>query len=437
MRVYMLKYHKKQQVSTLSKKISEWAKRVFRSKKQKQASGCTITPRSEHSVSRDHISPNALKVLYKLKDAGHAAYLVGGGVRDVLLNRQPKDFDVATDAHPEKIRKIFRNSRIIGRRFQLVHVFFGEENIEVSTFRANTIQQTRNDMIYRDNAFGTIEEDAWRRDFTVNALYYNIADFSIVDYCGGMHDLKHRLIRMIGDPSQRYHEDPVRLIRAIRLSAKLNLHIETKTESALVALPHLLKHVPTSRLFDECIKLFFEGNAEVVFEKLQHYRYLAVLFPQVACMHDHPKHEKMVSLALKATDDRVRGGETVNPAFLFSVFLWPALQAEIHHFRHEKKKFFMRLHKAIDDVVNKQLETVMISKRFQYVIHAVWVLQFQLEKRRPSRILTVFQHRYFRAAIDFMQLRVASGEISADIFNWWKCFQDASAEEQQKMIEKL
>ena len=423
--------------TVLSKKISEWAKGLFRREPKNSEPKHTIISRADHPISRKDISPNALKVLYKLKDAGHEAYLVGGGVRDVLLNRAPKDFDVATSAHPEVVRNVFRNSRIIGRRFKLVHVFFGQEIIEVSTFRANVIEQTRNEMIYRDNTYGTIEEDAWRRDFTINALYYNIADFSIVDFCGGMHDLKHRLIRMIGDPSQRYHEDPVRLLRAIRLSAKLNLHIEKKTESTLIALPHLLKHVPTSRLFDECLKLFFEGNSVVTFDKLQHYRYTDVLFPQMSHMHDHAAHAKMVHAALKATDHRIASGESVNPAFLFAVFLWPALQKEVHHFRHEKKKFYMQLNQAIHRVSEKQLETVMISKRFQFAMQAMWILQFQLEKRRPARIMTVFNHRYFRAAFDFMALRVECGEVSPAIFNWWKAFQLANAVEQQKMIDKL
>lgn len=420
----------------MSKKISEWAKRLFRRQAKQVKASHVIIPRSNHTLSRENISPNAVKVLYKLKDAGYAAYLVGGGVRDVLLNRSPKDFDVATDAHPEVVRKIFRNSRIIGRRFQLVHVFFGPEIIEVSTFRANVIEQTRNDMIYRDNAFGTIEEDAWRRDFTINALYYNIADFSIVDYCGGMHDLKHRLIRMIGDPSQRYHEDPVRLLRAIRLSAKLNLHIEAKTEAGLLALSHLLQHVPSSRLFDESLKLFFAGFAEVTFDRLHHYDYLKVLFSQISLMDRKEHFVKMIRNALKATDLRVAANETVNPAFLYAVFLWPALQAGVHHFKNDKKKFFMRLHQAINQVIEKQLETVMFPKRVQFAIQTIWILQFQLEKRRPSRIMTIFQHRYFRAGLDFMELRVKSGELSADALNWWKAFQVMTPEEQEKCLSK-
>lgn len=227
----------------------------------------SVIPRVAHSLSREKISPNALKVLYRLKQVGYASYLVGGAVRDLLLDRQPKDFDVVTDARPEAIRKLFVNSRIIGRRFRLLHVFFPEEIIEVSTFRANAQEDDQsiheNDeaalMLASDNTYGTIEEDAWRRDFTVNALYYNIADFSVVDYTGGMNDLKNKTIRMIGDPVQRYHEDPIRLLRAIRLAAKLNFKIDLQTEAPLKNLSHLLQHVPESRLFDELLKLFLSN----------------------------------------------------------------------------------------------------------------------------------------------------------------------------------
>lgn len=421
----------------MSKKVSEWAKRLFRLKSNDQRISHTIIPRQKHGFSRKSVSPNALKVLYKLKDAGFEAYVVGGGVRDVLLGRHPKDFDIATNAHPEQVRAVFRNSRIIGRRFRLVHVYFGQENIEVSTFRANVIEQTKNEMIHRDNTFGTIEEDAWRRDFTVNALYYNIADFSLVDFCGGLHDLKNHTLRMIGDPAQRYHEDPVRLLRAIRLSSKLNLKIEDKTEAALIALPHLLQHVPTARLFDECLKLFFEGHATTVYQKMSSYGFLKTLFPQLSATESDAHYQKLIQFALKETDDRVSRNETTNPAFLFAIFLWPALQMHIQHFKGERKRFFMRLLQAIDSVLVKQLETVMISKRFQFIIQAIWILQFQLEKRRPNRIVSIAQHRYFRAALDFMKLRSQAGEPTGKLCQWWQTFQASNGDEQAAMIQAL
>ncbi|OGT32748.1 MAG: hypothetical protein A3C44_00200 [Gammaproteobacteria bacterium RIFCSPHIGHO2_02_FULL_39_13] len=407
-----------------------------------------VIPRGKHSISRSAISPNTLKVLYRLKEAGCAAYLVGGGVRDILLGRTPKDFDVATDAHPEMIRTIFRNSRIIGRRFRLVHVFFGEEVIEVSTFRANALEDTRSEtivhsdtgMIYRDNTYGTIEEDAWRRDFTVNALYYNIADFSVVDYMRGMADLKHRLIRVIGDPKQRFHEDPIRLLRAIRLEAKLHFQIEKETENALKSLPHLLQHVPPSRLFDECLKLFFEGNAWATYQQLIHHHYLSVLFPQtVHALHAHKNkiHEKLIRLAMEATDARWKLGESVNPGFLLAVLLWPVLQLHLSQMKNKKNKFFMQLHQLIQDTIQKQTDTMMVPKRLQFMMQAMWLLQFQLMKRRPNRVLVIFNHRYFRAAFDFMGLRVQAGEMPADHYEWWKHFQTVDSEAQQKMIAEL
>ncbi|OGT53763.1 MAG: hypothetical protein A3E84_03570 [Gammaproteobacteria bacterium RIFCSPHIGHO2_12_FULL_42_13] len=399
--------------------------------------------RAHHNITRKNISVHAVKVLYRLKDSGYDAFLVGGGVRDLLLGFHPKDFDVVTNAHPEKIRSIFRNSRIIGRRFRLVHVYFEDEIIEVSTFRANIIEESRESpntkmsMIYRNNQYGTIEEDAWRRDFTVNALYYNISDFSIIDFCGGMHDIQHRFIRMIGDPAQRYHEDPVRLLRAIRLSAKLNFRIETQTESALIALPHLLQHVPASRLFDECLKLFFKGNASDTFKALHHYHYLEVLFPQVIEALSIPKFEKLIQLALMETDTRFVKGDSLNPAFLFSVFLWPAFQLKIEKFRNKKNKLYFQIHQSIDEVMEQQLKTVTITRRNQFAMQAIWILQFQLERRRKSRIAMIASHRYFRAAVDFMGLRVRAGETSDEIFEWWKKFQLADEKGRGKMISAL
>lgn len=430
----------------MKNRIIDWACDKFRRPKKIDQTSCDVIARADHTISRDNISPNALRVLYCLKDAGYAAFLVGGGVRDILLGRQPKDFDVATDAHPDAIRNLFRNSRIIGRRFRLVHVFFHGEIIEVSTFRANVIEETRTiknsetGMIHRDNTYGTIEEDAWRRDFTVNALYYNIADFSVVDYMHGMYDLKHRLIRMIGDPTQRYHEDPVRLLRAIRLSAKLKFNVETETESALKSLSHLLKHVATSRLYDECLKLFFEGNASLTYQKLLHYHYMGVLFPQTMNVLHAKKDmfaEKLIQLAMDATDARIQSGNSVNPAFLLAVLLWPVLQAQLSTMQNKKDKFFFRLFQMISDIIKTQVNAMMIPKRLQFAIQAIWILQFQLEKRRKSRIYNTYQHRYFRAAFDFMGLRVQAGEMTSDCFDWWEKFQSVNASEQQKMIEVL
>ncbi|HLB56185.1 MAG TPA: polynucleotide adenylyltransferase PcnB [Coxiellaceae bacterium] len=430
----------------MKKSIIQWANRWLNHKKNDNE--CDVIMRPDHIISRDKISQNALRVMYRLKEAGYQAFLVGGGVRDLLLNRTPKDFDVATDAHPEAVRTLFRNSRIIGRRFRLVHVFYDGEIIEVSTFRANVLESARSleqktqihaetGMIHRDNTYGTVEEDAWRRDFTVNALYYNIADFSVVDYTHGMHDLKQKLIRIIGDPTQRFHEDPVRLLRAIRFCAKLNFELETETETAVKTLSHLLQHVPTSRLYDENLKLFFEGNAWATYQKLVQYRYMHALFPQTmhALQSEKKSHAKLIELAMKATDARLKTGDSVNPAFLLAILLWPELQEQVSTIQNKKVKFYLRLHQFIIDIIHAQVEAMMIPKRLQFVIQAIWVLQFQLEKRRPNRILNTFHHRYFRAAFDFMGLRVQAGEINAEHYEWWKQFQTLDAQAQEALIE--
>ncbi|MGB5591837.1 MAG: polynucleotide adenylyltransferase PcnB, partial [Gammaproteobacteria bacterium] len=246
-----------------------------------------MVPRPDHNVSRSQISKNALRVLYRLKDAGYKAFLVGGGVRDLLLGREPKDFDIVTDALPDQVRSLFRNSRLIGRRFRLAHVHFGREIIEVATFRAaqdadveDLDRQTDSGgRILRDNVYGDIDEDVWRRDFTCNALYYNIADFSIWDYAGGVQDIEAGTMRLLGEPEARYREDPVRMLRAVRFAAKLGFRIDPASEAPLLELGELLAEVPAARLFDESIKLFLSGHAVQSYELLRRYNLFQHLFP--------------------------------------------------------------------------------------------------------------------------------------------------------------
>jgi poly(A) polymerase len=306
------------------------------------ATAPVVVPRAEHSVSRSAISPSALKVLYRLKDAGYQAFLVGGAVRDLLLGRNPKDFDIATNAHPEQVRELFRNCRLIGRRFHLAHVRFGQEIIEVATFRAaHTLVDEDNSVdedsrrvldnhgrILRDNLYGSIDEDVWRRDFTANALYYNIADFSIWDYTGGVADANARLLKLIGDPETRYREDPVRMLRAVRFAAKLNFNIDEASSRPIAKLAYMLDGVPAARLFDEVTKLFLAGSALRSFELLREYALLAHLFPDLASALSQaadPTAEKVVQLGLAGTDERVAADKSVTPAFLFAVLLWPAV----------------------------------------------------------------------------------------------------------------
>lgn len=343
-----------------------------------------IIDKHHHNISSDDISPNALKVLYRLQSLGYDAFLVGGSVRDLLLSRQPKDFDVVTNAFPETIRQIFRNSRLIGRRFRLVHVYFHSEIIEVSTFRANVEESLKDQylshtkgkrpgMLLQDNTYGTIEEDAWRRDFTINALYYNIADGSVVDYTGGMKDLNSKIIRIIGDPTQRFHEDPVRLLRVIRMAAKLNFTIDANTEEPLLRLHNLLYHVPSSRLFIEVLKLFFEGRAHATYELLTKTGYMQALFLNDMGLEqpNQKKYQRLIELAMQATDERFAGQRSLNPGFLLSVLLWPVVQGLLAEHFKKHGRLFPALHYSINVALEKECEPLLIPRRLTMMMRSV------------------------------------------------------------------
>jgi poly(A) polymerase len=362
-------------------------------------------------------------VLYKLHDAGYEAYLVGGGVRDLLLGGKPKDFDVATDALPEKVRQLFRNSRLIGKRFRLAHVFFGPDIIEVATFRASHPEADHPDarksatgLLVRDNVYGDLKEDAQRRDFSINALYYNIADFSVIDYAGGTQDLKKRSIRILGDPKIRYAEDPVRMIRAVRFAAKLDFTLEEKTEAPIPAMRNLLRDVPPARLFEEIRKLFYCGHAKSAFQLLTHYGLFEVLFPQThAVLSTHPKEEPphyraLIVKSCENTDVRLRENLGVNPAFLFAVLLWPALEARIEKHIQAGKKSYVAFEKSVNEVIAQQLKTVAIPKRYTGVVREIWSIQRMMEKRVHRKIDWVLTHPRFRAAYDFLLLRLQAGD---------------------------
>jgi len=385
-----------------------------------------IVPRKDHNISRVNISRHALQVLYKLHDAGYEAYLVGGSVRDLLLGGKPKDFDVATDARPEAVRQLFRNCRLIGRRFRLAHVFFGQEIIEVATFRAAHPEEDHPDarrsatgLLVRDNIYGDLKEDAWRRDFTVNALYYNIANFSVVDYTEGMADLKACTIRMLGDPTVRYREDPVRILRAVRFAAKLNFVLDKNTEAPIWSMKNLLNAVPAARLFEEVLKLFYCGNAVRAFELLSSYGLFEMLFPQTSVvLSEGVQKEHYLTLLLRScenTDERLRQGLTLNPAFLFSVLLWPALQTKMEQYIAEDKKPYVAFEKAVNETISQQLKTVAIPKRHTAVVREIWSLQRIMEKRIHRHMEWALAHPRFRAAYDFLLLRLNAGDTSLEI----------------------
>ncbi len=391
-----------------------------------------VIPRDQHSLSRANISPNALKVLYRLKSAGYGAHLVGGGVRDLLLGREPKDFDVATDARPEQVREVFRNCRLIGRRFRLAHVHFGSEIIEVATFRAGQDgddagdHQTDEGMLLRDNVYGTIEQDALRRDFSVNALYYNIADFSIIDYAGGMEDLRNGVLRLLGDPETRYREDPVRMLRAARFAAKLGFVFDPATAAPIRELGPLLAEVPPARLFEETLKLFLGGTAVGSFEKLRQYGLFAHLFSDTEACLAELDHEFPLTLVLKGlenTDRRLREDKPVTPAFLFAVLLWEPVRRRAEQLQDRDEAPYPAMQQAAAEVVSRQIERIALPRRFATPMQEIWTLQARFPSRRGKRPGRLLSHPRFRAAYDFLLLRAEAGEADPELAQWWTEFQ--------------
>jgi len=393
-----------------------------------------IIPRPEHSISRANISANALKVLYRLRKEGYEAYLVGGGVRDLLLGREPKDFDVATDAHPEQIRAVFRNCRLIGRRFRLAHVHFGREIIEVATFRADRngdeteAVDSDTGLILHDNVYGTVEEDALRRDFTINALYYNIDDFSVVDYVGGLQDLEAGVLRLLGDPETRFREDPVRMLRAARFASKLGFTIDPEVEHGMEELGYLLEAVPPARLFEECLKLFMGGNAVASYEKLRHFDLFRHLFPETDACLSREEDAFPVTFVYKGllnTDVRIGEGKPVTPAFLFAVLLWEPVRHRAERFQAEEgMPPSVAMQQAASEVLGNQIRHIALPKRFSIPMREIWSLQPRFERLKGKAPARLAGHPRFRAAYDFLVLRAASGEADQELADWWTRYQE-------------
>lgn len=426
-------------------------------------------PRPEHTISRSRLSRAALQTLYGLKDAGYQALLVGGGVRDLLVGLDPKDFDVATDARPEEVQDTFRRCRLIGRRFRLAHVRFGGEIIEVATFRAAPRSPDEEDVdemaeadaalvaddddsdgdeaahllddsgrILRDNVYGSMEQDAFRRDFTINALYYDIRDYAVVDYVGGMQDLAERRLRLIGDPITRYREDPVRMLRAVRFASKLDFTIDESAAEPIPELIDLLADVPPARLFDEVLKLFLSEKAEANFDSLLQFGLYGVLFPQVAAAmdaDDSGQVENLIRLALRSTAQRLAEGKPVTPAFVFAAMLWAPARAAAQALREKGVPPSPALAQGSSDVIGEQCRTVAIPRRFSGMQADIWHLQSRFDFRRGKRPFRLLENKRFRAAYDFLALRAQAGEADQELVDWWTQFQDVSHEERQAMSE--
>lgn len=423
-----------------------------------------VIPRADHSISRAAISPNALKVLYRLKEAGYQGFLVGGAVRDLLLGITPKDFDVATNALPDEVRRLFRNCRLIGRRFRLAHVHFGQEIIEVATFRAAAAPEREDaeddgdeeaaaaapsddpahrafdtsGRILRDNIYGTIDEDVWRRDFAANGLYYNIDDFSIWDFVDGVSDVRARRLKLIGDPEARYREDPVRMLRAVRFAAKLDFSFESATERPIRELAHLLAGVPPARLFDECLKLFLSGAGEKSFCLLCEYGLFEHLFPLSAAAMALPPYayaHDMLVMGLQSTDARIAADKPVTPTFLFAILLWGAVLRELNERQAGPAPDLGLLMQACDTVLKAQQARVSIPRRFAVPMRELLMLQPRFNRRSGVKSLSILQHPRFRAAYDFLLLRAQAGVADPELAQWWTQIQLLPHEERVAMVQ--
>ncbi|HET7766758.1 MAG TPA: polynucleotide adenylyltransferase PcnB [Burkholderiales bacterium] len=411
--------------------IRKLIRRVFR---LGYSSEPRIIPRQSHGIARETISYGSRKVCEMLQERGFAAYVVGGAVRDLLLGLRPKDFDVATDAYPEDVHKVFRRSRLIGRRFKLVHVLFGEETVEVSTFRARTASETdEHGRVLRDNIYGTLEDDAIRRDFTINALYYDPAAETILDFHDGMRDLQRKSVRIVGDARARYREDPIRMLRAVRFAAKAGFTIDERTRKPIRDLAPLLENVPPSRVYEEMQKLLLSGHAATALARLRSEGLHHGLLPLLDVIFEQPMGERFVHLALEETDNRIRSGKGVSPAFLFAALLWHQVLAA---WKKEKGglKPIPALFKAMDAVLDIQTDKLAIPRRFTAVMKDIWALQPRFEQRSSSRPFALAAHEKFRAGYDFLVLRGASGEVPAELPQWWEKFQRVGESERQAML---
>ena len=457
-----------------------------------------IIPRAEHPVSRSDISPNALRVLYRLKEAGFQAFLVGGCVRDLIIGRHPKDFDVATDALPDEVRRLFRNCRLVGRRFRLAHVVYGRDVIEVATFRAASAPPPSEDPVpsreedeaellsdeaegdvpddeavdeaddetesaapnyvstrggtgapsvhrvqddhgrlLRDNVYGTIDEDVWRRDFTVNALYYNIADFSIWDYVDGLGDIHAKRLRLIGDVETRYREDPVRMLRAARFEAKLAFSLDAEGSAPIPQLRQLLAGVPPARLFDEIAKLFLGGHGAESYRVLRARGLFGVLFPAAErYLQQHPGSlvEALLVQGLRNTDSRVAEDKPVTPTFLFALLLYGPIAAAIEAFPQQRWHESQAILEACDQALREVQQRVSIPRRIALGVREMYALQPRLEGQRGRRSLRLLEQPRFRAAFDLLALRAAIGLAPAEIAQWWTTLQAVSPEEREQMV---
>ena len=405
-------------------------------------------PATQHGLNPREIDKKARSILQALTDAGYEAYLVGGAVRDLLLGKHPKDFDIATSATPEQVKQVIPSTRIIGRRFRLAHVHYGREYFEVATFRAPHDESDKGQTgdhgrIINDNVYGTVEEDASRRDFSVNALFYDLESGDVIDFVGALDDLEKRQLRMIGDPVVRYREDPVRMLRAVRFAAKLNLTIEPASDAPIKELSGLLENIAPARLFDEVLKLFHGGQAQKTLEALRKYDLLKWLFPiaETSLLEDEAgepevaSYTRLVAAALKNTDKRIRAGKPVTPAFLFAVLLWKRVNDGAKMYSELGNPALQSVHLAATDAFAEQVKALSVPRRFSNMTREIWTMQGRFQFKNMRRVTGFMEHRRFRAAYDFMCLRAHAGEIDSDDCEWWTLIQEVDESEKLAMCQ--
>ena len=404
----------------------------------KDAASSQSSKSAELLIDDSEISSGAHEIIATLHEAGFQAYLVGGGVRDLLLGLHPKDFDIATDAHPEDVRQLFDDCRIIGRRFRIVHVYFQGGYVEVATFRAaGRADVNSQGRIIADNIYGSIEEDAFRRDFTANALFYDPDSKQILDLVNGRQDIATKTLRVIGEPDLRFREDPVRMLRAVRLATKIEFEIETQARDAIYRLGHLLQEVPAARLFDEMIKLFHGGHAQQTFHTLREFGLFQYMFPLTEkTLNDNSSttFTDLVHCALGNTDERILSDKSVTPAFLYAVFLWGPMRALSKQLENEGLSPKVAHEAAVKDTILSQLPHTSLPKRFSYPLRDIWNLQHSFYRRKGKQVYRLYNHPRFRAAYDFLCLRAAAGEPVDELCEWWTIFQDVDGATQRKMM---
>ena len=412
--------------------------------KNNQATGKTVAKNKpkvlkakEHGIDPHLVSSNAIRVTQTLQENGFKAFIVGGAVRDLLLGVQPKDFDIATNATPEQVKRLFRRAFIIGRRFQIVHVMFGQDLLEVTTFRGTVQNEAPKDehgRVLRDNTFGEQHEDAVRRDFTINAMYYDPATQTVLDYHGGMADIRKKTLRIIGVPELRYREDPVRMLRVVRFAAKLQFSIDQATSAPIAVMAPLINNVPSARVFDEMLKLLMSGHAMACLQQLRQQGLHHGLMPLLDVVLEQPLGERFVTLALANTDTRVQQGKTVSPGFLFAALLWHQVLEKWEAYQITGELTIPALHLAADDVLHTQTDALALQRKIGSDMRDIWAMQPRFEKRTGKAPYRLIENLRLRAGYDFLLLRCASGEIDQEIGQWWTDFINGDAEQREHLL---